>query len=69
MCPACMASAALMVGSVSTGGIAALAVNMVRGKKLVQNDNLQQVTERRNGNGNDEPNNEPNNEPDETQAS
>jgi len=61
MCPACMASAALMVGSVSTGGIAALAVNMVRGKKRVQNDNSKKVTERRNGNGND--NDKPNNEP------
>ena len=31
MCPACMASAALMAGSVvSTGGIAALAVKVVR---------------------------------------
>ena len=34
MCPACMASAALMAGSViSTGGITALAVRVVRGKK------------------------------------
>jgi len=34
MCPACVASAALMAGSViSTGGITALAVRVVRGKK------------------------------------
>jgi hypothetical protein len=65
MCPACMASAALMVGSVSTGGIAALAVNIVRGKKHVQNDNSKKVTERRNGNGND--NDESNHEPDKSQ--
>ncbi len=35
MCPACMASAALLVGSVlSTGGLAALAVKLVRPKKV-----------------------------------
>jgi hypothetical protein len=67
MCPACMASAALMVGSVSTGGIAALAVNLVRGKKRVQNDNSKKVTERRNGNGND--NDTSSNEPDDIQES
>jgi hypothetical protein len=34
MCPACVAGAALMAGSViSTGGITALAVRVVRGKK------------------------------------
>jgi hypothetical protein len=34
MCPACMASAAVMAGSVmSTGGIAALAVRIVRRKE------------------------------------
>lgn len=34
MCPACMASAALMVGSViSTGGLAALVVKIFRSKK------------------------------------
>jgi hypothetical protein len=54
MCPACMASAALMVGSVSTGGIAALAVNMVRGTKRVQSDNSKKVTERRNDDGNND---------------
>ena len=37
MCPACMASAALMAGSVmSTGGVAALAVKLVRGKKKAE---------------------------------
>jgi hypothetical protein len=34
MCPACMASAALLVGSVlSTGGLTALAVKIARSKK------------------------------------
>jgi|HubBroStandDraft_4_1064222.scaffolds.fasta_scaffold821596_2 hypothetical protein len=56
MCPACMASAALMVGSVSTGGIAALAVNMVRGTRKVQNENPKKGTERRNDDGNNDDN-------------
>jgi uncharacterized protein YoaH (UPF0181 family) len=39
MCPACMASAALMAGSVmSTGGVAAIVVKMVRSKKSEQTD-------------------------------
>jgi len=54
MCPACMASAALMVGSVSTGGIAALAVNMVRGTRKVRNENPKKGTERRNDDGNND---------------
>lgn len=55
MCPACMASAALMAGSVmSTGGIAALAVKVIRGKRSGDEDNSKQVTKRRNGDGNDE---------------
>jgi hypothetical protein len=55
MCPACMASAAVMAASVtSTGGIAALAVKIVRGKKNVPQDKTQNSTERRNGNGNDD---------------
>jgi hypothetical protein len=59
MCPACMASAALMAGSVmSTGGIAALAVKIVRGKKSEPTDNSNHVTERRNDDGNDEPSND-----------
>jgi len=62
MCPACVASAALMAGSVmSTGGIAALAVKMGlskknRGKKSGQNNNSKNVTERRSEHGNDERN-------------
>jgi hypothetical protein len=50
-----MASAALMAGSVmSTGGIAAFALKMVRGKKSGAKDNSKSVTERRNDDGNDE---------------
>jgi hypothetical protein len=55
MCPACMASAALMAGSVmSTGGIAALAVKIVRGKKSEPKDNSKNTTneDRRNDDGN-----------------
>jgi hypothetical protein len=49
MCPACMAGAALVAGSVmSTGGIAALAVKMVGWKK----SDSKNVTERRNEHGN-----------------
>ena len=45
MCPACMASAALMAGSVmSTGGIAALAVRIVRGKKSGEEDDSKNTT-------------------------
>ena len=45
MCPACMASAALMACSVmSTGGIAALAVRIVRGKKSGKEDDSQNMT-------------------------
>jgi hypothetical protein len=46
-----MASAVLMAGSVSTGGIAAFAVRMVRSKKS-DPKNDQNVTERRNDDGN-----------------
>jgi hypothetical protein len=53
MCPACMASAAVMAGSVmSTGGIAALAVRIVRGKKSGSQDNSKNLTEGRNDDGN-----------------
>jgi hypothetical protein len=53
MCPACMASAALMAGSVmSTGGIAALAVRIVRGKRSGSQDNSKNMTERRSDDGN-----------------
>ena len=55
MCPACMATAAVMAGSVmSTGGIAALALKIVRGKKSVPQDEIQNSTERRNDYGNDD---------------
>ena len=55
MCPACMASAALMAGSVmSTGGIAALAVRIVRGKKSGSQDSSKNMTEWRNDDGNDD---------------
>ena len=55
MCPACMASAAVMAGSVlSTGGIAALAVKLVRSKKNEPDANAQNETERSNQHGNDD---------------
>jgi hypothetical protein len=62
MCPACMASAALMAGSVmSTGGIAAFALKIVRGKKSGAKDNSKNLRERKNEDGNDERgNDEPN---------
>lgn len=53
MCPACMASAAVMAGSVmSTGGIAAIAVRLVRGKKSGLKNELRNIAERRNDDGN-----------------
>lgn len=40
MCPACLANAALVVGSVmSTGGIAALVAKVFRSKKSGQSEN------------------------------
>jgi len=40
MCPACVANAALVAGSViSTGGIGALVAKVVRSKKSGRNDN------------------------------
>jgi hypothetical protein len=55
MCPACISSAALMAGSVmSTGGIAALAVKLVRSKKSGPDDNSQREMERSNEHGNDD---------------
>ena len=55
MCPACAASAAAMVGSVlSSGGIAALAVKLVRGKKSGLKDDAKNIEERRSDNGNDD---------------
>jgi hypothetical protein len=54
-----MASAALMAASVmSTGGIAALAVKIVRGKKIEANENPKIETERRSDHGSDERNND-----------
>lgn len=51
MCPACIASAAVMAGSVmSTGGIAALAVKIVRRKN--NGADISNVMERRNDDGN-----------------
>jgi hypothetical protein len=48
-----MASAALLAGSVmSTGGMAALAVKLVRGIKRGQKENSKHTTERRKENGN-----------------
>jgi hypothetical protein len=48
-----MASAAVMAGSVmSTGGIAALAVKIVRGKKAGQQDSSTNMNERRNDDDN-----------------
>jgi len=62
MCPACVASAAWIAGSVmSTGGIVTFAVKMVRGKKIL-NENWKNATERRDDDGNDERNNELNND-------
>ncbi len=53
MCPVCMASAALMAGSVmSTGGVAAIVVKMVRSKKSEQKDGSKNVTERKSDYGN-----------------
>jgi hypothetical protein len=56
MCPACMASAALMAGSMmSTGGMAALAFKLVRGKKTGEaKDDSTNTRNRRNDDGNDE---------------
>jgi hypothetical protein len=55
MCPACIASAAWMAGSVmSTGGVAALAVKLVRRKKSGSQENSKNATERSNDNGNND---------------
>ena len=50
MCPACLASAALMVGSViSTGGLTALVVKIFRSKKSVRASGFEESnTEARN---------------------
>jgi hypothetical protein len=64
MCPACIASAALIGGSVvSTGGLTALVVRMVRPTKHIQGGESIIPPERKNNNGNDErENNRPSNE-------
>ena len=55
MCPACIASAAWIAGSVmSTGGIAALTVRLVRPKNGGPDDNSQHETERSNEHGNND---------------
>ena len=55
MCPACLASAALVAGSaLSTGGIAALAVKIVGSKRTEKTDRTKNITERRNDDGNHE---------------
>jgi hypothetical protein len=60
MCPACLASAAVVAGSVmSTGGIAAFAVKLVRTKKRGPADNSSNETaktesERSNDRANDD---------------
>jgi hypothetical protein len=47
MCPACLASAAVMAGSVmSTGGIAAFAVKLVRRQKRGPAENSSNETEK-----------------------
>lgn len=52
MCPACMASAAVVAGSVmSSGGIAALAVKLVRGKKIEPRDQSTNSVERSENDG------------------
>jgi hypothetical protein len=55
MCPACIANAALMAGSViSTGGIAALTLRIFHSKKSAPTNNPQSETERSNEHGNDD---------------
>jgi hypothetical protein len=59
MCPACLANAAVVAGSVmSTGGIAAFAVKLVRTKKRgpahLSNDQEKNETERSNDHAHDD---------------
>jgi hypothetical protein len=55
MCPACITGAALVAGSaLSTGGIAALALRVVRGNKSRGEENPNGFTERRHDDGNPE---------------
>jgi hypothetical protein len=56
MCPACLASAALIGGSaVSTGGLSALVVRMVCPKRHIHSEQSINPLERRNENGNHQP--------------
>jgi hypothetical protein len=51
MCPACMASAALMAGGViTTGGLTALVGKIFHTKKGAKTNGLDNTTQRRNGN-------------------
>ena len=55
MCPACMASAAVVAGSVmSTGGLTALAVKVFRSKKSRPADVSKNATERKKDHGDDD---------------
>ncbi len=52
MCPACMAGAAWIIGSVvTTGGIGALGAKMFRSKKNSKVQRTENATQRRNGDG------------------
>jgi hypothetical protein len=64
MCPACVASAALIGSSVvSTCGLTALVVRMVRPKRHIRSEKSINPPERKTENGNDQPaNDEPSNE-------
>ena len=51
MCPACMASAALMAGGViTTGGLTALVAKIFHPKKRAKTNGLDNTTQKRNGN-------------------
>lgn len=52
MCPACMASAALMAGgAITTGGVTALVGKMFHAKKRPKSNRLDSSSERRNEHG------------------
>ena len=53
MCPACVASAALMAGGViTTGGFTALVGKMLHTRKNAQTNDVRNAAERRNNHGN-----------------
>jgi len=55
MCPACMASAALMAGGViTTGGLTALAGKVFHTRKSAKTNGLGNTTQRRNDHGCDD---------------